>query len=196
MTTPTAPRPVAGEAPFLRDIAATAMVLTTAAAIWFSWGAGTAPDPWPIALGVACLPAVGFGALAWWVRRRLPPGTIFDTRGKEAGRVSGIAFGLEFVAIAVGAVVLTLVGLVPLVICWAHLVMGLHWWPLAGLYKIPSLRASAVAAVIVGLGGALAWLAAGLSTGLVVGGLGGLTMLVGGLRFLQQVVVLGKRATK
>lgn len=196
MTTPTAPRPIAGEAPFPRDIAATAMILTAAAAIWFSWGAGTAPDPWPAALGAACLPALGFGALSWWVRRRLPPGTVFATRGKEAGRVSGIAFGLEFVAIAIGAVVLTLVGLVPLVICWAHLVMGLHWCPLARLYAIPSLRASAVAAVLVGLGGALAWLAADVSTGVVVGGLGGLTMLVGGLRFLRQALALGKAALR
>lgn len=170
--------------PYARDLAASATVLAGMSAAWLLWGSSMAEESaaGPMRLMIpVCL------VLAVWamiVRQRHRGPSLHDGGGGNAFWLRMVV--IEIAGIAAGVLLLSWLDLPMLVICWVHLVMGVHWWPMATFYGIPSLRISAVVAVLVALAG-FGWYAATESwPGVIVGGLGGLAMVAMAAYQIQQ----------
>ena len=65
------------------------------------------------------------------------------------------------VAIPVGALVLGRLGLPDLVLPWVLVVVGVHFWPFAKAFGVPSFRVLGLALVTLGMVGAVAGVATG-----------------------------------
>jgi hypothetical protein len=139
-----------------RTRGAAAMVEGFFAIMWFSWGQGSAPA-WlnvPVLIGtVAGIVAVVAGLV---VTLR---STSHDAAMRDAAvrRRYNIIVGLEFAILAAGAALLGATGLTRWIIVWAGAVVGVHFVPLAsvfrGLHLVPIgclIVAVAVASLIVG----------------------------------------------
>jgi hypothetical protein len=150
----------------LRGRASGMAVLGYFALAWTGWGTSQGvPTGVQITLvTIACLLVVGLIAgavLMFRQARALPvPDDAEREEGRRAGRRVGSRFGLvvviEFVAIAVIARVLAVTGrtdLIPLIVCLA---VGVHFFPLARLFRMPIYDRTGIALCVVAVVSALA----------------------------------------
>lgn len=164
-------------AAYTKDVAASAAVLGGMGAAWLFWGSSQADAPWALILRLAAPVGIVLAIIAVMRRLRAPGRSMHDS-GSGGNRFWNIAAGLELAAIVAGAFVLVQLGHPMLVICWAHLIMGIHWLPMIGFYRIRSLAISGVVAIVLSVVGAVNYFATGGWPGLIVGGLGGLAMIL------------------
>ncbi len=125
-------------AQFLRDTAATALILGFFASSWFGWAQDQPPITWRKALAagsiVSLLIAVAGGIYTW---QHWQDGTVFDA---DTGRVFGIIVGVEFALAAVGGGLLTMRGRTDIIPAWVALVVGVHLFPVARLVGFPLIK--------------------------------------------------------
>lgn len=123
---------------YVRDLAVTAVVFGVAAFVWFGWGQEGPPERWRAWLGVGSgvgllVAAVG-GVLAW---RNWGPESVFAVAGTP--RVFGIVCGIEFGLAGVGAAVLGARKRPEWIAPWVAFVVGVHFVPLAWIFRDPAL---------------------------------------------------------
>lgn len=174
---------LAGAAPYPRDLAACAAVLSFAAIAWFAWGSGLAPAWGSTLLLAGMLPAVIVGVTAIRTRLRTPGGSLHQGAGLKSW---WLWLGVEVALILVGNIVLIRTGHPVYVICWTHLIMGLHFIPLARTYRIATLVWTGALCSIVAVGAAALQAVGAVPTGLTVGGLGGAVMVASAAVMLVQ----------
>lgn len=135
----------------IRDTAVTAAVLAVAANAWFGWAQEYPPPRWRpllIAAWIVTLPLVVTAVGLVWANWDEP--SALDT---EAARSwFGVVVALEVTLSAVGAYVLSRVGLSRWTSPWVCLVVGLHFVPLAVLFEAPGLHL--LGALLIGVSGA------------------------------------------
>lgn len=136
-------------AEFTRDAAATAAIFGFFAASWFGWAQEKPPTAWRnwlIAGAIlALLIAVAGGLLTW---RHWSDGTAFNP---QTGRTFGLIVGLEFALAGIGAGVLSALGKSQLISAWVALIVGVHFFPLAGLLHYPALTVVALLVTLAAL---------------------------------------------
>ncbi|MGC5165220.1 hypothetical protein [Luteimicrobium sp. DT211] len=138
-----------------RDVAFTAAVLGVAGFAWFGWAQEAPPASWRLPLGIAaglCFAAAVVGGILgvrWW-----------DHATALATQADGIRFGVivavEVALCAAGAMVLARTGHEAWLSAWICGVVGIHFVPLARVFRDPGLVALAVLLVVVAVG-AWAW---------------------------------------
>lgn len=159
------------------DRAASAAVLGVAGALWLTWGSQELPGVWrtPVAMiaYLGLLLGLTAGALAW--RRRSTGSAMADAEGRAR---YGKAVLVEAVAIVAGVAVVVATGQAAYLPAWILLVVGVHFVPLARLFRLLELEVCggllvpvAGAAVVAGATGAG-------QPGAIAGGIGGLLMIV------------------
>lgn len=136
----------------LRGGALGLLVLGYFALAWTFWGLSSGV-PVGVSVPLEVVAVVGFAGLVWaaglMFRRaaRIPvvPGSGARERGRAIGRRFGIVVAVEFVGLAVVALVLSAVGhphLIPAMIC---LGVGVHFFPLIRLFRVPVYAVTGVA---------------------------------------------------
>jgi hypothetical protein len=150
----------------LRGRASGMIVLGYFALAWTGWGA-SAGVPAGVQIALVAVAALAFAALVagavlmFRQARALPePDAAEREEGRRAGRRIGIRFGIvvviEFAGIAVIARVLAITGrtdLIPLLVC---LGVGVHFFPLARLFRLPVYDRTGIALCAVAVATALA----------------------------------------
>jgi hypothetical protein len=195
----TAARTGAGAESAVLDRGATALVLGIAAVAWFGWSQASPPAGWSRPSGVIAIAGLVAGALtavAAAVRsRRRRGGTRSMSDPAVAKRYTRIV-GAEAAACLAGVAGLDAAGRELYLSAWILLVVGVHFLPLARLFRIPALTwagaaacAVAVAAAVTGAATAAATgaAAAGVAPSTVAGTGGGLVCLCCGLTCLRQM---------
>ena len=153
LTTPWSPAPtVRGShvlAPDGRDAAATAAVLGFFGSAWFGWAQDSPPQAWRSALvagWILSLLVCAAGTLLTW--RRWSEPTALDA---QTSRVFGIVVGIEFALAGLGAGGFAAVGRADVIAAWVAVVVGVHLFPLAALFKHRLLHLTATLVTIAGL---------------------------------------------
>lgn len=134
-----------------------AMIEGFFAVMWFGWGQAAAPS-WlsaPLGVGSAAAAVVAIAGLVLTVRSK---GQHTAMRDAAVRRRYNIIVGVEFGGLAVGAALLSAVGLAEWVAVWVCAGVGVHFVPLSGVFRhlllVPAgllITAVAVAALIVGV---------------------------------------------
>jgi hypothetical protein len=168
-----------------RDRAATSAVLGVAGALWLTWGSQALPAAWSAPLGVLAyagllLGVVG-GVLAW--RRRETGSAMAEAEGRAR---YGKAVLAEVVAIVAGVAVLAAVGQAAYLPAWILLAVGVHFVPLARLFRLSVLEICGVLLVLVAAAAVVAGVTGAAVPGAIAGGMGGLLMIVFGLACLPR----------
>ncbi|MEJ7651172.1 MAG: hypothetical protein WKF57_19340 [Nakamurella sp.] len=174
-----------------RDLAASALVLGVASSAWFAWGSTGAPAlrPWFLA---GILAGLALAATALLLRRRLPgTGSHRGPRRAAVQRTYRRTLAAEIALIVAGNVVLNLTGRPEYVICWTYAVMSAHFLPLARLYEIRALRLTALAGIVIAIGGVGLGITTTGSPIAVTGGAGALALLVSGAVQLREARIAG-----
>jgi hypothetical protein len=140
-----------------RDGGITALVEGFFGAAWFGWGHAAPPgwlDPWLTAGSIVALLVAAAGAVVGFTS----PASTAAINSREAGRRYGIIVGVEFGLAGLGAALLGILGQADYIPVWICAVVGVHFWPLAGVLRdrnlIPLgvlLTFTAVVALIAGL---------------------------------------------
>lgn len=157
-----------------RDRGVTAFILGFFAAAWFGWGQAEASPTLSSFLIFGSFAALVVAVIGAIVGFR-SPGADAVLRDRAAGRRYGIAVGIEFAACFAGAGILAALGQAPYIAAWICLVVGVHFFPLAGILRNPRLTllaalmtAVAIAAFITEATGKLAAsTVAGVGTGVL-----------------------------
>lgn len=168
---PTAVRP-----PEPPDLCATAGVLGIAAAAWFAWSLAGNELPAAVMVVAAAL-SICVGITGFALRRRVG-GASVHTGNPAAYRTYNRALLFEVAAIVLGNLALGRLGLGEYIPAWTMAMMGLHFPPLARLYRIGALRVLAVVVVALSVIGVLAGLTEWAMPATVCCGLGGLAMVI------------------
>lgn len=175
-------RAAAGQTtPAGRDLAANAAILGFAAAAWFAWAQQGPPAGWPgflTAGSVLGLLAAVVGAAAVRLSRGPgggPPSAMMDPANR---RRYNVTVGAEVIACLLGALALGRAGAAAYVPAWILLVVGVHFLPLARVFRIHSLVPLAVVCVLVAVAAVLLGRAGGVLPSTVAGAGAGLAMLV------------------
>lgn len=172
---------VIGSAAHGKDVAANAMVMGFAAMAWFGW-AHQADSPAlqiPLAIGMAAGLAVGIICLV--ARRRLGGQSVHELNTKRANTVYYAAVGFEVVFAFGGAIVLGRLEHPDYIIAWIMAIMGIHFLPLARLYRIPELTATGILCIGAGIAGAWTGLLGIFDPAVIAGGGGGTILLATGI---------------
>jgi hypothetical protein len=173
--------------PTPRDLAVNTAILGFAAAAWFGWAQQDPPAGWAAFLSVGSVMGMittAGGAVAAW-RSRGPAGGAPSAMADPANRRGyHRTVGAEVLACVAGAVLLGRAGAGDYVAPWILFVVGVHFLPLARVFRIRSLvplaavcALTAVAAVLIGRDGAA-------HPSAVAGAGGGLALLVESLASL------------
>jgi uncharacterized Tic20 family protein len=171
-----------------RDRAATALVLGVAASAWFGWAQESPPSGWGWFLvagsvGAALVAVVG-GITTW--RHRRGPSVMSDA---TARRTYNLTVAVEVVAILAGVVVLALAGASSYLAAWILFVVGVHFVPLARLFRLPGLTVTGLLCAAVAVGAAAVALAGTTLPSAPAGAGGGLVMAAYGV-----ILLLGLRS--
>ena len=132
-----------------RDAAATAAVFGFFGSAWFGWAQDSPPQAWRWALvagSILSLVVCAAGTLLTW--RRWSEPTALDA---QTSRVFGIIVGIEFALAGLGAGVFAAVGRADVIAAWVAVVVGVHLFPLAVLFKYRLLHLTAALVTIAGL---------------------------------------------
>ncbi|GAA0251568.1 hypothetical protein [Cryptosporangium japonicum] len=134
-------------AEYLRDAAMTAAIFGFFAMGWFGWAQEAPPRGWKPYLIAGSV--VGGLTSAGGLATALTHWDSGTALGDDGGRTFGIIVGIEFGAAAVGAVALALTGRAQWIPVWIAFVVGVHLFPVAGVFDYP----------VIGVVGALVTLA-------------------------------------
>jgi len=169
-----------------RDRAVTALVLAVAGIVWFGWGNAAPPAGWLPVLAAGSVLSLAAAAVAVVYLRRLRsvPSAMHDGRTR---RRYFITVGIEVAAIVLGVAVLEGSGHPAYLAAWILLVVGVHFVPLARLFRIRSLAVTGIALVPVAAAAAATGLATGVQPSTVAGAGGGLVCLGGAVACLHRV---------
>jgi hypothetical protein len=120
-------------AEFARDAAGAATVFAFFASSWFGWAQENPPVGWRIPLTVAAIFSIllaTVGAILLWqlwsTSTALTP---------QARRNFGVIVGIEFASAGIGAVILNVIRKPEFVAPWIALIVGVHFFPLANLFR-------------------------------------------------------------
>lgn len=173
-----------------KDVAATVMVMGFASTPWFGWAhqAGIVALQIPLALGMAA--GIVLGVTGFVARGRLHTlaargvlvsRSVHEIRTRASNRVYFAALGFEVVFAFGGAFTLGRMGRPEHVIAWVMLIMGIHFIPLARLYRIPELVGAGLLCIALSLSGALTGIFGGLDPAAIAGTGAGVVLLLTGL---------------
>ncbi|WP_035855295.1 hypothetical protein [Cryptosporangium arvum] len=119
-------------AEYLRDAAMTAAIFGFFAMGWFGWAQEAPPKGWKPYLVAGSI--VGGLASAGGLATALTHWDDGTALGADGGRTFGIVVGIEFGAAAIGAVALALTGRSRWIPVWVAFVVGVHLFPVAGVF--------------------------------------------------------------
>jgi hypothetical protein len=108
---------------------------------WFGWGQGELAEGWALPLQAGSVAALAVAVTAGFRLRRLPSGSsaMADARLRR-GYWKVVA--TEVIAIVAGNAALGASGRAAYIPAWTLLVVGVHFLPLARLFRIPGLSAA------------------------------------------------------
>ena len=122
-------------AEFARDAAGAATVFAFFAATWFGWAQEKPPVAWktPLTSAAVCSLVLAIvGAILLWqlwsTSTALTP---------QARRDFGAIAGIEVASAGIGAVILNVLRKPEFVAPWIALIVGVHFFPLANLFRFP-----------------------------------------------------------
>lgn len=122
-------------AEFARDAAGATTVFAFFASTWFGWAQEKPPVAWRTPLTIAAIVSILLAALGaillwqlWSTATALSP---------QAGRNFGVIVGIEFAFAAIGAVIVSVLRKPELIPPWIALTVGVHFFPLANLFRYP-----------------------------------------------------------
>lgn len=162
--------------PAVPDLCATAGVLGIAAAAWFAWSLAGG-ELSTVVMVIAAALGLGTGIVGFVLRRRAD-GTSVHSGNPASYRTYNRSVLFEVAAILAGNLVLGRLGLGDYIPAWTMAMMGLHFVPLARLYRIGALRVLGFVVVALSGIGALAGLTGLAMPATVCCSLGGLAMLI------------------
>lgn len=161
--------------PTRRDLATNALVLGAAAFVWFGWAQEGPPPGWSPLLAVGSGLGVVLAVVALVAMLRLKDGSAMSTRAGR--RTYGITVGVELLVAVLGVVALTLTGYATFISPWILAVVGLHFIPMARLFRIRLLAVAGVVLTVVALAAAIIGGLTDVLPSAVAGGVGGLALL-------------------
>lgn len=172
--------------PALPDLSATAGVLGIAGAAWFAWSlAGQELPTIPVVVLAAVSLVVG---VAGFLMRRKVSGVSVHAGNRAAYRTYNKALLFEVLAILVGNFALGQWGFGDYIPAWTMAMMGLHFFPLARLYDIRSLRILGITVLIISAVGTVIGLLDWAKPATVCCGLGAMAMLATAAWTLRTVI--------
>ncbi len=130
-----------------------AIIMSFFAAIWFALGMRGAGESW----GVAAI-GVGVSALTILAAMHAQRGAVPRSAAEEKriGKVVGWASFFEGITIPVASIACGMAGRPDLTMAAIAVIVGLHFLPMAYFLNKPGFYASALAIMVLGIGGALA----------------------------------------
>lgn len=179
-----------GRAP---DLAATAVVLGIAAIMWFGWGQASPPAGWPLPLAVGSVAGVAATVTAVIASRRYRDGALSMADPAVRARYRRVV-AAEVAACVLGVACLAVAGRPAYQPAWILLVVGVHFLPLARIFRIPSLFWAGLAASAAAIAAAVAGATSGIRPSTVAGAGGGLVCLCCAAWCLRQIVPDGATA--
>ena len=183
-------RPAGG--PSARDLATTAVILGVAGAAWFGWGQAGLAEAWALPLQAGSAVALAAAVAGGLLLRRLRPGSsAMDDARLRRGYWKVVA--TEVIAIVAGNAALGSGGRPAYIPAWTLLVVGVHFLPLARLFRIPGLSAAGLVLAAAAIGAAAAGAAAGVRPSLVAGLAGGAACVACAALCLRQAAPRGRR---
>ncbi len=160
---------------FRRDLLASALVLSVAAAAWFGWAQADPPSGWAPWLGAGSALSVGLAVVAgvqtWRARRG--DSAMADPRNRT---VYNVAVAAEVAASLLGVLVLGRWGLAAYLSPWILFVVAAHFIPMGRLFHDRGLLVLAVALMPVAGAAVVSQATGRAAASAVAGGLGGLFM--------------------
>lgn len=175
------------------DLAVTALILGVAGFAWFGWGRAAPPAGWsiPLAIGsaVGAVLAVAGGVLAW--RLRSGASAMHDP---QVHRAYSRVVGLEVALIVLGALVLGVTGQSAYLPAWILLVVGVHFIPLARLFRTPGLAAAGLVLIAVAAAAAALGAAGDVLPSAVAGAGGGLVCVTCAVSYLRRAATVAATA--
>jgi len=167
------------------DLAITAVVLSVAAMAWFGWGQAEPPSGWSPVLAAGSVVSIAVallsGVTSW--RRRGDAGSMENPAVRRAYQW---IVGTEIAACLLGVAVLGAAGESRFLPAWILLVVGLHFLPLARVFRIAELYPAGVAVSLIALAAAIAGAATAVAPSTVAGAGGGLTCLIAAVFCLRR----------
>lgn len=163
----------------VRDAAMTAVVFGFFTSMWFGWAQEAPPPRWRgflVAGVIAAGVTVAGGAVL--AVRHWSDGTVLD---ENTGRAFGIVVGIEFGAAALGALGLALTGRSPWIPVWIAFVVGVHLFPVAGLFRFPAIHIVAALIALASVASVPVARARSMTPSAVVGVGAGVPLLAGAL---------------
>jgi hypothetical protein len=178
-----------------RDLSVSALILGFAAMMWFGWGQAQPPRGWGIPLTAGLFAAIAVEGFAGsMVARFRRSATAMDD--PRVSRRYGITVGVEFAAIAIGALVLGLTGHPAYTAPWILLVVGVHFIPLGRLFGSVDLLWSGLVLCAVAVAGAVTGAVSAVAPSAVAGGFGGLVLVVTAVTSLRRAALLGRTSSR
>lgn len=170
----------------LRDAAGIAAVFGFFAMSWFGWAQEKPPASWlrPLRIGsiLSGLTAVAGGLLVW---RHWSDGSVID---EGTGPVFGVIVGVEFAAAGLGAGLLAWRRRADLMSAWIAFVVGVHLFPVAVVFEIPALHATAALVTIASAASVFVARARSLTVSAVVGATTGPILLISAILALTSAL--------
>lgn len=159
-----------------RDLAVTALILGIAAFAWFGWGQAAAPAGWSVPLLIGSVAGLAVAAAGAGLARRLRSGASAMDSAQLRRRYWQVV-AVEMISIAVGWGALVATGHPAYIPAWVLLVVGVHFLPLARLFRTPGLSLAGMLLVMIAVAAAVTGAAGGAAPSTVAGAGGGLVCL-------------------
>lgn len=161
----------------IRDSAMSALILGFFASAWFGWAQERPPDTWriPLIVGsvVSVFIAITGGLLAW---QHWSDSSALHDSGAMTRFI--VIFWVEFVFSAIGAGLLAWSGKSAYMAVWICLVVGVHFLPLAPLFKDPWFVVLGIALILVAVIAILVVRRTSIAPSAITGVGAGVTLLV------------------
>jgi hypothetical protein len=170
----------------VRDLVETALILSVAAMMWFGWGQARPPHGWSVPLGigqVAGIAAVIAASVLSWRVRSVAPSMNEPKIRSTYWRVVAI----ELAACGLGVATLAIVHQSAYIPAWILLVVGVHFLPLARLFRISDMYRAGLAVSAVAIVAAATGAATGVRPSAVAGAGGGLVCLVCAVSCMRRI---------
>lgn len=161
-----------------RDLLMTAAIFGFFSFVWFGWAQEKPPAgaaTWlGIGSGIGALLAIGFGLLSW---RNWDAPTALNATG-SAWSTYLIIVGVEFAVAAAGAIALGVLRWTPFIPVWILLVVGVHFFALAPILRMPALNILAALLIVAAAGAIIIGVRSKLQPSFLTGILAGPILLV------------------
>jgi hypothetical protein len=178
--------------PSARDLATTALILGVAGLAWFGWGQAGLAEGAALPLQAGSAAALAVAVAGGLLLRRLRSGSsAMDDARLRRGYWTVVA--TEVIAIVAGNAALGSAGRPAYIPAWTLLVVGVHFLPLARLFRVPGLSAAGLVLAAAAIGAAAAGAAAGVRPSLVAGVAGGVVCVACAAFCLRQAAPRGRR---